>query len=50
MTIYDRRKPRALPDGCRSCGMSLVYCQAVSDLERRRCCDECDGHGTDEAA
>lgn len=26
---------------CTGCNLTRVYCQATSDMERRRCCDAC---------
>ena len=36
---------RELADGCIACGMSVVYCHAVRDFERRPCCIICDHLG-----
>jgi hypothetical protein len=32
---------RRLDDGCHTCLMSDVYCQAVRDMERQPCCNNC---------
>ena len=33
---------RTLPDGCTSCGVSLVSCHSVQHFN---CCDHCDHEG-----